>query len=148
MTQNPFRESVWLRLTLWVCPLHSPTIHKLLSTVQCCEVTSKKSKKSSQTHFFSEVNRELSISFCNTSRYALQIQFFSCLVFVALLLSDIEKKSFNCFIVSIHCYFIQKQSENNDWKCDFWQVRCMFYQVESILKIFALKVPMKYRKNG
>ena len=37
------------------------------------------------------------------------------------------------FIVGVYCCFIWAQSINNNRKCDSWYVRCLFYQVESIL---------------
>ena len=37
------------------------------------------------------------------------------------------------FFVYLYCCFIQKWCINNDWKYDFWLLRCLFYQVESIL---------------
>ena len=35
--------------------------------------------------------------------------------------------------LGLFCCFIQTWCINNDWKCDFWHLRCLFYQVESIL---------------
>ena len=37
------------------------------------------------------------------------------------------------FFVYLYCCLIQKWCINNDWKYDFWYLRCLFYQVESIL---------------
>ena len=37
------------------------------------------------------------------------------------------------FFVGLYCCFIQTWCINNDWKCDFWHLRCLFYQVELIL---------------
>ena len=37
------------------------------------------------------------------------------------------------FFGGLYCCFIQTWYINNDWKCDFWHLRCLFYQVESIL---------------
>ena len=64
-------------------------------------------------------------------------------------------RTVHLFFVWLYCCFIQTWCINNDWKCDFWHPRCLFYQVESILfhlqqlqkKNFP-KIPMKYSKNG
>ena len=37
------------------------------------------------------------------------------------------------FFVGLYCCFIQTWHINNDWNCDFWHLRCLFYQVELIL---------------
>ena len=37
------------------------------------------------------------------------------------------------FFDGLYCCFIQTWCINNGWKCDFWHLRCLFYQVESIL---------------
>jgi len=38
--------------------------------------------------------------------------------------------------VDLYCCFIQKRCINNDWKCDFLYLRCLFYKVQSILFLF------------
>ena len=54
-----------------------------------------------------------------------------------ILVTGYSKKSvswaFHLFFVRPYCCFIQTWCINNDWKCDFWHLRCLFYQVESIL---------------
>ena len=42
-------------------------------------------------------------------------------------------RTVHLFFVWLYCCFIQTWCINNDWKCDFWHPRCLFYQVESIL---------------
>ena len=54
-----------------------------------------------------------------------------------LLITGHPKKSVSwadhLFFVGLYCCFIQTWCINNDWKCDFWHLRCLFYQVELIL---------------
>ena len=40
------------------------------------------------------------------------------------------------FFVGLNYCFIQTRCINNDWKCDIWHLRCLFYQVEVILFYF------------
>ena len=46
-------------------------------------------------------------------------------------------RTVHLFFVGLYCCFTQTRCINNDWKCDFWHLRCLFYQVEWIL--FHLK---------
>jgi len=48
----------------------------------------------------------------------------------------VRAELFICFIVDVYCCFIQAPNINNDWKSDFWNVRCLLYQVESIMTNF------------
>ena len=42
----------------------------------------------------------------------------------------------SCLFVGVFCVLIQATSINIEWKCDFWNVRCLIYQVESIFNHF------------
>ena len=43
------------------------------------------------------------------------------------------RRTVHLLFVGLYCCFIQTWCINNDWKFDFWHLRCLFYQVESIL---------------
>ena len=68
---------------------------------------------------------------------AFTLWLYHCFISVFSKIRGYSKKSVSwavhLFFVDLYCCFIQKWCINNDWKCDFWYLRCLFYQVESIL---------------
>ena len=77
-----------------------------------------------QTHTLIEMQRRI-------SKFALEIQTND------RLLKNVSADLFTCLFVGLYLCLIQTMHLNNEWKWDFLNIRCLIYQVDSILIPFS-----------